>query len=557
MNRRCWRSYPVARAHRSRFLQLQTGTILRRIERRLGIRELPGLSAYARYLREHPQEIQSLLKDLLISVTNFFRDRESIEALEHQVLPKLFEGKNPFEPVRVWVAGCATGEEAYSIGMLLVEYATTHATASIQVFATDLDQDAIQVAREGFYREPEVADVSPERLRRFLIASRMVIECAASCGTILFAAHNVIKDPPFSHLDLISCRNLLIYLNRTAQSRVLEVLHFALNPGGHLFLGASESIEGASDLYSVVDKVHHVFRSRAVAPRSLPIPEATFRPPATLSERERTPQEQRAMERLSYADLHQRLLEQYGLPRVIVNDDYEILHLSDRAGQYLQVGGGEPTHNLLKVVRPDLRMELRTALYQAVNDRTNVEVRGLRIMTGDQQETIDIIVRPVLREQDTNHGFILVLFERVKDEEQERKASPRISAEPIAHRLEDELIQAKGQLRATVEQYEVQQEELRASNEELQAMNEELRSAAEELETSKEELQSVNEELTTVNQELKIKIGELSQANNNFQNLMNSTNIGTIFIDRGLRVRQFTPSASEIFNLISSDPAGR
>ncbi len=539
------------------FTNYKRATILRRIERRLGLRELPNLAAYARYLQEQSQEVHLLMKDLLISVTNFFRDAEAIEELKRSVVDKILEHKEPNEPIRIWVAGCATGEEAYSIAMLLSEQAAEIRSATnLQVFATDLDQEAIQIAREGYYKEAEVADVSVERLRRFFTREaegyRVRRELRES---ILFAAHNVIKDPPFSHLDLVSCRNLLIYLNRKAQGRILEILHFALNPGGYLFLGASESIEGSGDLFVAVNKDHNIYQSRPVPPRAFPIPELSFRPTMIpFAEREETHQEKRAIERLSYADLHQRMLETYAPPSVIVNEEYDIVHLSDRAGRYMQLSGGEPSHNLLKVIKPELRLELRTALYQAVNDRTNVEVRDLRVSTDEGVERVNVFVRPVLREEDTSRGFILVLFEEVKELEPVETEEPIVrSSEPIARRLEEELVHSRAQLRATVEQYEIQQEELRASNEELQAMNEELRSAAEELETSKEELQSVNEELTTVNQELKIKIEELRQANNNFTNLMNSTNVGTIFLDRSLRVRQFTPSAKDNFNLISTD----
>lgn len=539
------------------FSNYKRATILRRIDRRMGLRELPSLPDYARYMKDQPAEVQAFLKDLLISVTNFFRDAELIEALANKALPKIFENKSPSDPLRVWVAGCATGEEAYSLAMLMTEYATPDGGApNLQIFATDLDQDAIQIARDGYYKDAEIADISPERLRRFFTREAEGYRVRRELReTILFAAHNVIKDPPFSHLDIVSCRNLLIYLNRIAQSRVLEVLHFALNPTGFLFLGASESIDGASDLFSVVDKEHHVFRARSVAPRPLPIPDVSVKAPMRRApfEREQTAEEARAIERLSFADLHQRLLEQYAAPSVIVNEDYDVVHLSDRAGRYMQVAGGEPSNNLLRIVRPELRIELRTALYQAVHNRTNVESRGLRVSTDKGVEVVNLHIRPVLREDDTNRGFILVIFEEVAEASAETPQEIPTSAEPIANRLEAELQHLKAQLRATVEQYEIQQEELRASNEELQAMGEELRSAAEELETSKEELQSVNEELTTVNQELKIKIEEFSQANNNFQNLMNSTNIGTIFLSRDLRVRQFTPTARETFNLIPTD----
>lgn len=550
------------------FLQLRThtgqdfsnykrGTIVRRIERRLGLRELNDLPAYASYLAENPAEVQALMKDLLISVTNFFRDPDSIEGLAKNVIPKIFTDKDAEESVRVWVAGCATGEEAYSIAILFSEYMTRNdRIPNIQIFATDLDEDAIAIAREGFYRDAEVADLSPERLRRFFNREgngyRVRREIRES---ILFAIHNVIKDPPFSHLDFISCRNLLIYLNRTAQARALQIFHFALNPSGYLLLGASESAEGAADLFVAEDKDHRIFRGRPVPTRSLPIPDLALWPaiPATV-EKHQTLEQQRAVERLSFADLHQRLLEQYAPPSLIVNEEYDIVHLSDRAGCYLQISGGDPSHNLMKVIRPELRLELRTALYQAVHDRINVEVRDLRVTTDDSLQTINIMVRPVLRDDDPKRGFLLVLFEdamRVERRSVVEKIPP--IDEPIARRLEEELIHSRDQLRSTIEQYEIQQEELRASNEELLAMNEELRSAAEELETSKEELQSVNEELSTVNQELKVKIDELSLANNNFSNLMNSTNIGTIFLDRQFHVRQFTPAINDTFNLIGTD----
>ncbi|HKY27001.1 MAG TPA: chemotaxis protein CheB [Pyrinomonadaceae bacterium] len=538
------------------FSNYKRATIMRRLERRVGLRELHGLPEYVRFLREQPMEVHALMKDLLISVTNFFRDPESLDALKHQVMNKIVEGKGPDDPIRVWVPGCATGEEAYSIAMLFSECVTYESgVPNLQLFATDLDQDAIQIAREGYYKDAEMADVSPERLRMFFTREADAYRVRRELrDSILFAVHNVIKDPPFSHLDLVSCRNLLIYLNRTAQNRVLEVLHFALNPSAYLLLGASESIDGVSDLFSVVDKQHHLFRSRPVPTRAFPVPEVTVRVPLVqLTEGEKNTEEKRAIERLSYVDLHQRLLEQYGPPSVIVNEEYDVVHLSDRAGRYLQVGGGEPSHNLLSLVRPELRLELRAALYQAIHDRINVVARSLKVNTDDGLRIINIIVRPVLRGEDVTRGLILVLFEEVEDGSAESTEGLAVSQEPITTRLEGELVQAKAQLRATVEQYEIQQEELRASNEELQAMNEELRSAAEELETSKEELQSVNEELTTVNQELKIKIEELSQANNNFQNLMDSTNIGTIFIDRGFKVRGFTPSARETFNLIPTD----
>jgi two-component system CheB/CheR fusion protein len=543
------------------FSNYKRATVLRRIERRINVNELSDLSAYAGFMREYPNEAQALLKDLLISVTNFFRDCEAFEALERGFIRRLFEGKTVGDQVRAWVAGCATGEEAYTMAMLLSEFTESLPGApTVQVFATDIDEQAISTARDGFYTDADVADVSPERLRHFFMREanggyRVRRELRER---VLFAHHNLIKDPPFSHLDLVSCRNLLIYLNRTAQERVMQLFHFALNPGGFLFLGGSESIDGSTDLFLPVDKEAHIYQSRST-PTRLPIPtsdQSFAGRVATQHQKEERVQEIRALERLSYADLHQRLVEQYVPPSVVVNEEYDIVHLSERAGRYMQVAGGEPSHNLLKLVRPEIRMELRTALYQAVQNRTSVEASGVHVHLTEGTRLVNLLVRPVFTEGDGARGFILVVFDDAGDTADSSGASASeeiIAAEPAARHLEDELVRVKAQLRATVEQYETQTEELKASNEELQAMNEELRSTAEELETSKEELQSVNEELTTVNQELKIKIEELSQANDDFRNLMNSTDIGTLFLDRGLRVKLFTPGARDLYNLLPAD----
>jgi two-component system CheB/CheR fusion protein len=545
------------------FTNYKRATVLRRIERRINVHELSDLQAYAHFMREHQSEAQALLKDLLISVTNFFRDCEAFEAVERGIIRRLFEGKGTNDQVRVWVAGCATGEEAYTMAMLLREFTESlpH-PPTVQVFATDIDEQAVSTARDGFYTEADIADLSPERLRRFFIKETDGYRVRKELREmVLFAHHNLIKDPPFSHLDMVSCRNLLIYLNRTAQERVMHVFHFALRPGGFMFLGTSESVDGSTDLFMTFDKETHIYRSRAIATRvALPITELQVSRRADRREKEERVQETRAIERISYADLHQRLVEQYVPPSVVVNEEYDIVHLSERAGRYLQITGGEPSHNLLKMAHPELRLELRTALYQAVQNRTSVEARSLPVSLNDQTHLVNLLVRPVFSEADPARGFILVIFEDADEGAESidlHPATERISAvEPAAHQLEDQLVRIKAQLRATVEQYETQTEELKASNEELQAMNEELRASAEELETSREELQSVNEELTTVNQELKIKIEELSQANDDFKNLMSSTDIGTVFLDRTFRLKLFTPRARDVFNLIPTD-AGR
>src|SRR4030095_401407 len=321
--------------------------MLRRIERRMDLKEISSLQEYAGLLREDKQEPKALLQDLLISVTNFFRDPESIEALAATVVPAILERKDENGFLRVWVAGCATGEEAYSIAMVLSEaLLSLRRNPQIQIFATDLDAEAIARAREGFYSEGEVSDVSPERLRRFFLKEPEGYRIRRELRElVLFAVHNLIRDPPFSHLDLISCRNVLIYLNRTAQSRALEAMHFALKSGAYRFVGSSEWTEAAADLFSIVDKENHIFQSRPVPTRAiLPVAEIAFKTPALQRlENQRTPQEALAIKRLSYLELHQRLLEQFSPPSVVVNEEHEIVHMSDGAGRYMQVSGGEPS----------------------------------------------------------------------------------------------------------------------------------------------------------------------------------------------------------------------
>lgn len=538
------------------FSNYKRPTLLRRIERRINIHNLADLPSYVDFMHQNPDETTALLKDLLISVTNFYRDKKAFEIIESEILPLLLKGKTAQNQLRIWIAGCATGEEAYSFAILCAEKIGGIIDApKVQIFATDIDEAAIGQAREGLYSINDLADISPERLRRFFNKEGDGYRIRREIReTIMFANHNFLKDPPFSHLDLISCRNVMIYLNHVAQERVAEIFHFALNPGGFLFLGSSETVDGAIDLYATYNRDNHIFRARQVAPRAYPIPEAVPRLYIDKSQFQNMSQEQetKVLERISFGDLHQQLLEQYAPPSLVVNEEYDIVHLSERAGRYLQISGGEVSQNLLKLIRPELRLEVRSALYQAAQLQNAVESRGLKVKIDNQSETVNIHVRPVLRTGDTARGFILVVFEPSANNDHGKEILIT-SDEPVTRHLEEDLMRLKAQLRSSNEQHEFQQEELKASNEELQAMNEELRSAAEELETSKEELQSINEELRTVNQELKIKIEETTLTSNNLQNLINSTEIGTIFLDRSFRIALFTPSAQNIFNLIPAD----
>ena len=538
------------------FSNYKPATLLRRIERRILVHGLSDAKQYVQVLRERPEEIGLLLNELLISVTNFFRDPEAYQILERRVVPKLFENKNMSDHVRVWAAGCATGEEAYSIGMALAEAASASLTPPrVQVFATDLDERAIAIAREGFYTDAEVADVSDDRLRRFFGRERSGYRVRRELREmVLFATHNVIKDPPFSHLDLVACRNVLIYLNRPAQERLLEAFHFALRPGGYLFLGQSETADAGGDLFVAFDKTAHIFESRtAVAPRVMPM---LYDMPHVTPTRPTTPNfDLRPTDRVSPADLHLRLLESYAAPSILITEEYHVLHVSESAARFLEVAPGEPSRDVIKLVIPELRIDLRSALHQATQERTMVQVKDIHLAQQHGGGSVTLSVRPALREYDPALGYFLIFLETDgKEISQDQKPVQLVSpTDAPVSQLEEELGRVRGQLRATIEQYETHVEEAKAANEELQAMNEELRSAAEELETSKEELQSVNEELTTVNQELKLKIDELGLANNDLQNFINSTDIATIFLDRGLRVKLFTARARDIFNLLATD----
>lgn len=373
---------------------------------------------------------------------------------------------------------------------------------------------------------------------------------------ILFARHNLLRDPPFSRLDLISCRNLLIYLDRDIQVEVLRMFHFALKPGGYLFLGSSETAEACGQLFTPVDKKNRIYRAREAGTlrRTSVPPFTTFshEPPAGVQPL--APPQQ--TKRFSFADVHQRALEQYAPPSVIVDHDSEIVHMSDRAGRFLRFVAGEPSLNLTNVVHPELRLELRTALYQAVHTGKSVEARRVRLERDERRYFVNMVARP-FRDEEAGAEYILVIFDEVEDSLDEPDVEADGNAkDSVLVQLEAELQQTKHQLQLTMEHSETSTEELRASNEELQAINEELRSATEELETSKEELQSINEELTTVNYELKMKVDETSKINDDLQNLISSTDIATLFVDRKMLIQRFTPRVREIFNVIGND-AGR
>jgi len=535
------------------FRHYKRATVLRRIERRLQVRAVQTLPEYRDLLESDPSEHKLLLDDMLIGVTNFFRDREAFESVEREIIPELFKDKGPTDEVRAWVAACATGEEAYSLAMLMADQAAlTEHPPAFQVFASDIDDGAIDSARSGNYPASIITDVAPTRLRQYFSKEDDRYRIRKSLrDRILFASHNLLRDPPFSRLDMISCRNLLIYLNRDVQVRVLQTFHFALKPGGYLFLGSSESAESVSDYFIPVDKKNRIYRARG---GSRPM---HYQSPTSAVFGARLPEVSRVKppgkRQFSYAELHQRALAQNSPPSAVIDGEGNIVHMSEGAGRLLRMAGGEPSRNLLALVLPALRLELRSAMYQATQNATPVECRPVELQDHPQPGTIAMSVRP-FRDEEAETDFLLVVFNRV-EHAPDRAAPPRPngSHDVVLNQLEAELQRKREQLQETIENAEVSTEELRASNEELQAINEELRSATEELETSKEELQSVNEELVTVNYELKVKVEETGKANDDLNNLIASTDIATIFVDSGLRIKRFTPRAADLFSIIASD----
>ena len=474
------------------FSYYKRATILRRIGRRMQVNGVEGLTEYLNCLRIQSGEAGALLQDLLISVTNFFRDAECFSALEAHI-PELFRDKGADDTVRIWVTACATGEEAYSIGMLLSEHARTLAAPpTIQIFATDLNNNAVQIARDGLYPLIIRADVSEDRLTRFFVREHHGYRVRRELREmVLFAMHDLLRDSPFSRLDMVSCRNLLIYLDRPAQTRVFEILHFALRPQGKLFLASSETIDEGNPHFSVLDKKHRIYSQRSAPRSTLPVStglstlgwamEASrtaqrspvistlaFEPSSLPQFRDRLPLRNRDA---LWGELHLRLLEELAPPSVLVDVEHDIVHLSTRAGRYLQYGAGEPSRNLLRLVPIGLRIELRAALYQAAQTGQSTDTAAMPISVDGEDLSVVLRVVPM---RENGVDFNLVVFEATANPpDAATKARPRNDAEPAAQQLDRELERMKTHLRNTVEQYEASTEELKSSNEELQSINEE------------------------------------------------------------------------------------
>ena len=532
-------------------------TFLRRIQRRMQVMQIEDLERYVDHLRGSSAEVQHLFQDLLIGVTQFFRDPSEFEVLEREVIPKLFKGKGVNDHLRVWVLGCATGEEAYSIAILLREHAATLSVApDIQIFATDIDARALGVARGGRYAEGIARHMSPERLARWFIREGTTYSVSKELREMcIFSPHNLVRDAPFSRIDLISCRNLLIYLNSDLQDRVMPIFHFSLRSGGYMFLGPAENVTRHQKLFSPVDRKARMFRRLETSARVLPDFPFSRRvdPPETPAEAgwRSTPP------RLLTGRLGRRVeqvAERYAPAYLVVDQNYDVLHFSGRTGQYLEPASGIASLNILNLVHRDLRLDLRSALQKAVASGEKVEAQKMRLTGRADVRLVDAVIEPIETSKEEGRT-LMVLFQDAGPGDMllGLASEPGAATDEHVQRLETELRATRERLQTTIEELESTNEELKSSNEEYQSINEELQSANEELETSKEELQAVNEELQTVNSELAHRVGELARSNSDLKNLLESTQIATIFLDNDLRLRSFTPASSDIFHLIEAD----
>lgn len=539
------------------FSMYKKNTVYRRIERRMSIHQISRIAAYVRYLQDNPQEVDLLFKELLIGVTSFFRDEAAWEHLRLKSIPALFKTREAHPSLRAWSAGCSTGEEAYSLAIVFkeaMEHVKPAKNFTLHIFATDLDRETIDKARQGFYPANIAADVSPERLKRFFVKEDGGYRIGKEIREMVtFATQDVIMDPPFTKLDIIVCRNLLIYLTPELQKKLLPLFHYSLNAGGVLFLGNSETISTFTDLFAPLDvKSRQFLRLESVLTAEHAVLPAFFlhTPPGI-------PKELNMLKPVanlqSVAD--QLLLQRFSPPAVLVNNKGDILYISGRTGKYLEPAAGKANWNIFAMAREGLRFELDNAFQKALRQKGAVSVRCLIVSELSGAQAVDITVSAI-EEPEALKGMIMIVFADVASTPEKKvkagaKTAPAGNARVLE--LEQEVRRLREELQTTREEMQSSQEELKSANEELQSTNEELQSTNEELTTSREEMQSMNEELQTVNAEQISKMEEMSWINNDMKNLLNSTQIVTVFLDNELHIRRFTTGADKLFKLIPGD----
>jgi len=531
------------------FSGYKTKTFIRRVRRRMQVVQVDTIDAYVEHLRQTPQEVGELFRDLLISVTNFFRDADAFECLATLVIPKLFEHKGADDVVRIWVPGCATGEEVYSLGILLREYMEPlQAAPRVQIFATDIDEQALSVARGARYPEPLLEGVSPERRDRFFFQDAGSFVVAKEVRDLcIFSPHSVIRDPPFSRIDMVSCRNLLIYFGADVQRRVIPIFHYALRPDGYLFLGTSEGISQFDELFIPLEKKHRIFQRRSDVATPVRLPSLM-----TSQEHGKGPGAFQRRAPRGGAALRQvvdnQILERFAPPHVVVNREGDVVYYSTRTGRYLEAAAGAPTRQIFTMARKGLQLELRTIFREAVESGATAMREGVAVEKDDGRvQLTNLIVEPLPARPGEGQLFLILFMDQgpvLSREEALNRAHALHDGATL--RMERELRETRERLQSVVEEYETALEELKSSNEELQSTNE-------ELEAPKEELVSLNEELHTVNQELNGKVEELDRAHSDLQNLFDSTSVATVFLDKNLAIRSFTPAMMDVFNIRPAD----
>ncbi|WP_459944811.1 chemotaxis protein CheB, partial [Desulfocastanea catecholica] len=547
------------------FSQYKKNTICRRIERRMYVHQIDTIDQYVSYLQESEREVFILFKELLIGVTSFFRDGETFRLLKEKYLLKLLQSKPDGYDFRIWVPGCSSGEEVYSLAIVVKEcLENLGRNINVQLFGTDLDEEAIRVARAGIYPDSIAIDVSPERLERFFNKVNGHYQIKKNIrGMAVFAEQDVIKDPPFTKLDMLSCRNLLIYFGPELQEKLLPTFHYSLKPGGILLLGTSENIGRSTDLFTLLDKKWKIFERRTNHDGTTSLITLATPQPAERAPIEDTAMAARTSRDVATIRLLKAILSQCDLPVcVVVDDKADLIYAHGRTGRFLEPAEGEASSNILQMARPGLKAGLTHAIRKMSTERADISIKNLRVQNNSDSQDINLIVRPLPDMQSGHRGLMLIIFDETPHEKEKKithRSKGYIAEKNLdatvedTKRLEDELRYTRENLQTTIEELETSNEELKSTNEELQSANEELQSTNEELETSKEELQSLNEEASTVNAELQGRIDELVAANDDIKNLLDATDIATIFLDIDLNIRRFTPLIASFFHLTPSD----
>lgn len=537
------------------FSAYKKNTVYRRIERRLVVHEIDKMSAYVQYLQENPQELELLFKELLIGVTRFFREPHEWELLKRKVLPELMSKQASSDTIRVWIPGCTSGEEAYSLAIVFKEMLDELRPAreiTMQIFATDLDRDAIDKAREGIYPVTIAESVSPERLERYFVKVDRGYQVIRSIREmVIFAQQNMIKDPPFTKIDLLICRNLLIYLTVEMQKKLIPLFHYSLNPGGFLFLGSAETVGSFTNLFKQLARKSRLYKRLQPLLRTEPVEFPTSFTPAqsiTTEALKVVPNLQSQTDKL--------ILQTYSPATVLTNAKGDILYITGRTGKYLEPAAGKVNWNIFAMAREGLNYTLSNAFYQALRQKEEITVKNAVVINESGPQMLEIIINP-LKEPEVLRGNVLIVFKDVYPTTNIVEMPDSVEQVPPSSQreatLERELIEVRQMWQNASAEMQLSQEELKSSNEELQSSNEELQSTNEELTTTKEEIQSLNEELNTVNYELLAKVDDLLQANTDMKNLMDSTNIATLFLDNSLCVKRFTKQMSVISRLRMSD----